>query len=65
MTAAHEADLCREAGLRYNLLAIVDNYANGIEGADIDFERFRDLVKANQEKVDRLFARLLEFFTSH
>jgi 5'-methylthioadenosine phosphorylase len=62
MTAAHEADLCREAGLRYNLLAIVDNYANGIEGADIDFERFRDLVNANREKVDRLFARLLEFF---
>ncbi|MGA3007513.1 MAG: MTAP family purine nucleoside phosphorylase, partial [Opitutaceae bacterium] len=54
MTAAHEADLCREAGLRYNLLAMVDNYANGIEGAEVDFERFRDLVKANREKVDRL-----------
>lgn len=63
MTAAHEADLCREAGLRYNLLAMVDNYANGIEGATIDFERFRDLVKANQQKVDRLLVRLLEIFT--
>jgi 5'-methylthioadenosine phosphorylase len=60
MTAAHEADLCVEAGLRYNSLALVDNYANGIEGADIDFERFKDLVKANQETVNRLFARLLE-----
>jgi len=62
MTAAHEADLCREAGLRYNLLAMVDNYANGIGGTDVDFEKFRELVQANQGKVNRLFARLLEIF---
>jgi 5'-methylthioadenosine phosphorylase len=60
MTAAHEADLCVETGLRYNSLAIIDNYANGLEGTDIDFAKFKDLVKANQAKVDRLFTRLLE-----
>jgi len=60
MTAAHEADLCRELGLRYNSLAIVDNYANGLEGTEIDFVKFKDLVRSNQAKVDRLFARLLE-----
>ena len=60
MTAAHEADLCAEIGLRYNSLAIVDNYANGLEGTEIDFTKFKDLVKANQEKVNRLFVRLLE-----
>jgi len=60
MTAAHEADLCRELGLRYNSLAIVDNYANGLEGTEIDFVKFKDLVKSNQAKVDRLFSRLLE-----
>jgi len=60
MTAAHEADLCRELGLRYNLLAVVDNYANGIEGADIDFEKFRTLAQANRRAVDRLFTRLLK-----
>jgi 5'-methylthioadenosine phosphorylase len=60
MTAAHEADLCVEAGLRYNSLALVDNYANGLEGAEIDFDRFKDLVRSNQEKVNRLFMRLLE-----
>ncbi len=63
MTAAHEADLCREAGLRYNLLAMVDNYANGLEGTAIDFEKFRELVQANQRKVDRLFTRLLEILS--
>jgi 5'-methylthioadenosine phosphorylase len=64
MTAAHEADLCVEAGLRYNSLALVDNYANGIEGTEIDFARFQHLVKSNQEKVDRLFARLLEILAA-
>ncbi len=60
MTAAHEADLCSEAGLQYNSLAVIDNYANGLEGTEIDFERFRDLVKHNQERVNRLFTRMLE-----
>jgi 5'-methylthioadenosine phosphorylase len=60
MTAAHEADLCSETGLNYNSLAFIDNYANGLEGTEIDFSKFRDLVKANQERVNRLFARMLE-----
>lgn len=60
MTAAHEADLCGEIGLRYNSLAMVDNYANGIGGGEIDHATFRDLVKENQVKVNRLLARMLE-----
>lgn len=60
MTAAHEADLCGEIGLRYNSLAIIDNYANGLEGTEIDFGKFKDLVRDNQAKVNRLFARMLE-----
>jgi 5'-methylthioadenosine phosphorylase len=62
MTAAHEADLCTELGLNYNSLAIVDNYANGLAGTEIDFVKFKDLVKDNQAKVDRLFARMLAIF---
>lgn len=60
MTAAHEADLCTETGLRYNSLALIDNYANGLEGTEIDFAKFKDLVKDNQARVNRLFVRLLE-----
>ena len=59
MTAAHEADLCSELGLRYNSLAIIDNYANGLEGTEIDFAKFKDLVKDNQAKVNALFSRML------
>jgi 5'-methylthioadenosine phosphorylase len=60
MTLAHEADLCTERGLNYNSLAIVDNYANGLEGTAIDFALFKHLVRENQTKVNRLFTRLLE-----
>lgn len=60
MTAAHEADLCGEIGLNYNSFAIVDNYANGLDGTEIDFSKFQDLVRENQARVNRLFVRLLE-----
>lgn len=60
MTAAFEADLCGELGLNYNSLALIDNYANGLEGTAIDFASFHALVKENQAKVNRLFARLLQ-----
>ena len=60
MTAAFEADLCTELGLNYNSFALVDNFANGLEGTEIDFAAFHDLVKQNQAKVNRLFTRFLE-----
>jgi len=60
MTAAHEADLCGEIGLHYNSFAIIDNYANGLEGTEIDFGNFKDAVKSNQFLVNRLFERILE-----
>ena len=62
MTAAFEADLCTEAGLNYNSLALIDNFANGLAGTEIDFAKFPALVKENQAKVNRLFTRMLEIF---
>lgn len=60
MTGAHEADLCTELGLDYTLLGVVDNHANGLVGTAIDFESFRELVRTNQARVDRLCARLVQ-----
>ncbi len=60
MTLAGEADLCREVGLHLNSLAMVDNFANGLMHEEISFEKFQVLVKANQEKVNRLFQRLFK-----
>jgi 5'-methylthioadenosine phosphorylase len=63
MTLAPEADLCTELGLRYNSLGMVDNYANGIEGAAIDYVSFKQMVHDNQERVNRFIVRLLEILT--
>lgn len=60
MTAGQEVDLATELGLNYNSIAMVDNYANGIEGTEIDYTKFHDLVKDNQAKVNRLLGRVLE-----
>lgn len=60
MTLAHEADLCTELGLRFHSLGIIDNYANGLEGTDIDFMKFKIQVQDNQARVDRFIARVLE-----
>ncbi len=62
MTLASEADLCREAGLRYNSICMVDNYANGVCDEPISLERFRGLVAGNQGRIDRLFAAMLDLF---
>ena len=62
MTAAHEADLCTELGLRYTLVCVVDNFANGLEGTAIDFAKFHELVKSNQARVDRLCGRFVAMF---
>ena len=63
MTAGQEADLATELGLRYNSIAMVDNYANGLEGTEIDYVKFHELVKDNQAKVNRLLARMLEILS--
>lgn len=62
MTMSSEADLAQEAGLRYNSFCIIDNYANGIGGSSLSEESFRELVRANQEKVNVFFARLIAHF---
>lgn len=62
MTQAHEADLANELDIDYNSICVVDNYANGINNTEINFDKFKDLVKDNQEKVDKLLLRILEIY---
>jgi 5'-methylthioadenosine phosphorylase len=63
MTMASEADLCQEAGIAYNSLCIIDNYANGIAGSELSQERFRELVLQNQQKVNDLFRTLIGLYS--
>ena len=64
MTAAFEADLCTELGMNYNSLGLIDNFANGLFNTEIDFARFKDLVKHNQERVNLLFSQMLEILSA-
>ena len=60
ITSASDDGQTRAGFADDNSIALIDNYANGLEGTEIDFAKFKDLVKENQAKVNRLFVRLLE-----
>ncbi len=55
MTAASEATLAQELGLRYAILSIVDNWAHGVTDEPLSLEGFR----ARQEENRRLAAAIL------
>jgi 5'-methylthioadenosine phosphorylase len=59
MTMASEADLCQEAGLRYNHFCIVDNYAHGIGGQTLSPDEFHALAARNRELVDAFVGALV------
>jgi len=62
MTCAHEATLCKELGLPYALIAIVDNMANGF-AVHLDFEEFRKGVDHNQRTSEAMLAKVLADFS--
>lgn len=51
MTAASEATLCQEAGLRYAVLGIVDNFAHGIGPEPLTTQRFETQLAANRSRA--------------
>ena len=55
--AAHTGDALASAGIAKAAHPTDDG---GLEGSSVDFSVFQDLVKSNQSKVNRLFARMLE-----
>ncbi len=59
MTAASEATLFQERGLRYAILAIVDNWANGVGKEPLTLESFRRRQKLNRGLAQRLIRELL------
>lgn len=53
MTCAHEATLCKEIGLPYALIAVVDNMANGF-ATNLDFDEFHKGVANNQRTSEAI-----------
>jgi len=62
MTCAHEATLCRELGLPYAVLCIIDNMANGIAGTEISYEEFHAGVKRNLATMETILGLVLQRF---
>jgi purine nucleoside phosphorylase len=62
MTCAHEATLCRELGLPYAVLCIIDNMANGICGTEISYEEFHAGVKRNLATMETILGLVLQRF---
>lgn len=60
MTMASEATLCKEVNLDYAGLLSVDNYANGIEGEEIDYDEIVDTAEENWKKVKKILERFLK-----
>ena len=64
MTLAGEADLCQELEIAYNSICMIDNYAHGLMDQELSLEKFRALVKENQEKVNGFFSQVLSLYSS-
>lgn len=52
MTGASEATMAAELKIPYAIMAMVDNFANGVEAEGLTSEGFQDSVKKNQSTVE-------------
>lgn len=59
MTAASEATLFAERDIRYAILGLVDNFANGIGNRTLTFEEYERMRVANQARAHAIVAAIL------
>jgi 5'-methylthioadenosine phosphorylase len=59
MTAASEATLFQEAGLRYAILGLVDNYAHGIGVQPLTMDRYEDSLEKNRVRARAILDQLI------
>jgi cytosine/adenosine deaminase-related metal-dependent hydrolase len=59
MTAAHEASACCEVGLPYAMLAMVDNFANGVGNETLTVDAFHAAQASNLVRLERCVEALL------
>jgi len=62
MTAAHEAILCGELGLKYCLICMVDNMANGLLKEKLTLNQFHAGVANNLKVVETVLGVLVQHF---
>ncbi|NIP80415.1 MAG: 5'-methylthioadenosine phosphorylase [Gemmatimonadetes bacterium] len=59
MTAASEATLFQEAGLRYAVLGLVDNYANGIGEETLTLDKYEERLEKNRARARAILDELI------
>ena len=59
MTGAHEIAACNEVGLPYAMLAMVDNYANGVGSDTLSLESFHAAQARNLSRLETCVGALL------
>jgi 5'-methylthioadenosine phosphorylase len=60
MTGASEATLLQERGIAFAMLAVVDNMAHGVGGAQLTLERFEAQLARNRARAVELLAGILD-----
>lgn len=65
MTAASEATLCQEQGLRYAMLCIVDNWANGVGPEPLTLKAFQARQADNGELAGRILRGIVGNWRDH
>jgi 5'-methylthioadenosine phosphorylase len=60
MTIASEATLARELGLRFAAVCTVDNYAHGLGGEMLTYERLLDAAREHREERAVMVRRIVE-----
>lgn len=63
MTCADEAILCKEMGLPYAVVCIVDNMANGVIADKLTFESFKEAVRSNKMLVEKIAVGVVDKFS--
>jgi len=59
MTAASEATLAREIGLKYAVIASIDNYAHGVGDEPLDFEEVLSKAGQNKDAIELIINEVL------
>jgi 5'-methylthioadenosine phosphorylase len=60
MTLASEATLARELDLRFAAVCTVDNYANGLGGEVLTYERILDSAREQRDRTGEIVRRIVE-----
>ncbi|EDY82265.1 phosphorylases family 2 [Verrucomicrobiia bacterium DG1235] len=64
MTFGNEADLLLERGIEVTAFCMVDNFAHGVNSAELSMEAFEALVASNQVRINQFLSDLVDYLSN-